>query len=159
MTGGDMQAIVALGTNGGRLATRLYGMGMPLLAACTGHAFTIGAFWLLACDTRIGEKGNFKMGFNETKMGMPLRGWPVELLKARINPTKFVATVAQAQIYDPEGAVDVGLLDIVVDEGASVAAALAKGAELAALPAEAYATNKLYTREAALDVMRKDLAN
>ena len=157
MTGGDMNAIIELGTGGGRLATRLYGMGMPLVAACTGHAFTIGAFWLLACDTRIGERGNFKMGFNETKMGMPLTGWPVELLKARINPTRFVATVAQAEIYDPESAIDVGLLDSVVNEGASVEAALAKAAEFAALPAEAYAANKLIVRQEALEIMRKDV--
>ena len=98
------------------------------------------------------------MGFNETKMGMPLTGWPVELLKARINPTRFVATVAQAEIYDPESAIDVGLLDSVVNEGASVEAALAKAAEFAALPAEAYSANKLIVRQEALEVMRKDVS-
>ena len=157
MTGDDMEAIIALGTNGGLLATRLYAMEKPLLAACTGHAFTIGAFWLLACDTRIGEDGRFKFGFNETAMGMVLPPWAMELLKARINPTLFVPTVTQSRIYDPQGAVD--MFDRVVSEGDSVQAALAVAAELAALPAQAYAGNKLVPRAAALEIMRNNLAN
>lgn len=158
MTGGDVEAIVALGTRGARLATRLFGMELPLVAACTGHAFTIGAFWLLACDTRIGETGKFKFGFNETAMGMVLPPWAVELLRARINPALYVATVAQARIYDPDGAVQAGILDTLVGEGESVEAALSTAAELAALPAKAYAGNKLSSRAAALDIMRADIA-
>ena len=43
MTGGDRQAARALGSRGGALAVRLYSFPKPLVAACTGHAFTIGA--------------------------------------------------------------------------------------------------------------------
>jgi enoyl-CoA hydratase len=125
--------------------------------ACTGHAFTIGAFWLLACDTRIGETGDFKFGFNETAMGMVLPPWSMELLKARINPTLFVPTVTQSRIYDPEGAVQAGILDSLVGEGESVAAAMQIAAEFAALPGKAYAGNKLVPRADALEIMRKDL--
>ena len=157
MTGGDMDAIIALGTQGGLLATRLYATEKPLVAACTGHAFTIGAFWLLACDTRIGETGSFKFGFNETAMGMVLPPWSMELLKARISPTLFVPTVTQSRIYDPPGAVEAGILDSLVGEGESVDAALATAAGLAALPAKAYAGNKLIPRAQALDIMRNDL--
>ena len=124
MTGDDVEAIFALGQGGARLATRLYAQPKPVVAACTGHAFTIGAFWLLASDTRIGERGAFKFGFNETVMGMVLPAWSLELLKARINPTLFVPTVAQSRIYDPEGAVQAGILDQLVEEGESVNAAV-----------------------------------
>jgi len=157
MTGGDMAAIRALGLGGGRIAHRLYGMDKPLLAACTGHAFTIGAFWLLACDTRIGERGKFKFGFNETQMGVVLGPWSIELLKARINPMFYVATVAQAKIYDPDGAAVVGLLDSVVDEGESIPAAMDAAAQLAQMPGNAYAGNKLAVRQTALQIMAADL--
>ncbi len=157
MTGGDMDAIIALGTNGGLLAARLYAQPKPLVAACTGHAFTIGAFWLLACDTRIGESGNFKFGFNETAMGMVLTPWSLELIKARINPMKMVPTLVQSRIYDPAGALEAGFLDTVVEEGQAVEIALKAASELSALPANAYAGNKLGTRETALAIMRKDL--
>lgn len=157
MTSGDMEAIRALGLGGGRIAHRLYGIGRPLLAACTGHAFTIGAFWLLACDTRIGERGKFKFGFNETQMGMVLGLWSIELLKARINPMLYLPTVAQAKIYDPDGAVTAGLLDSVVDEGEAISAAMDAAAQLAQLPGKAYAGNKLGVRQAALEIMANDL--
>lgn len=157
MTGGDMVAITALGTAGGRMAARLYGESKPLVAACTGHAFTIGAFWLLACDTRIGERGAFKYGFNETAMGMSMPAWGLELLKARINPTLFVPTVTQSRIYDPAGAVQSGILDELVDEGGAIGTALASAAAFAALPAKPYADNKLVVREQALQIMRDDL--
>ena len=157
MTSGDMEAIRALGLGGGRIAHRLYGIGKPLLAACTGHAFTIGAFWLLACDTRIGERGKFKFGFNETQMGMVLGLWSIELLKARINPMLYLPTVAQAKIYDPDGAVTAGLLDSVVDEGEAISAAMDAAAQLAQLPGKAYAGNKLGVRQAVLEIMANDL--
>jgi enoyl-CoA hydratase len=157
MTGGDMAAIIALGTAGGRMAARLYGESKPLVAACTGHAFTIGAFWLLACDTRIGERGAFKYGFNETAMGMSMPAWGLELLKARINPALFVPTVTQSRIYDPAGAVQSGILDELVDEGEAIGTALASAAAFAALPAKPYADNKLVVREQALQIMRDDL--
>ena len=157
MTSGDMEAIRALGLGGGRIAHRLYGIGKPLLAACTGHAFTIGAFWLLACDTRIGERGKFKFGFNETQMGMVLGLWSIELLKARINPMVYLPTVAQAKIYDPDGAVTASLLDSVVDEGEAISAAMDAAAQLAQLPGKAYAGNKLGVRQAALEIMANDL--
>jgi len=157
MTSGDMEAIRALGLGGGRIAHRLYGIGKPLLAACTGHAFTIGAFWLLACDTRIGERGKFKFGFNETQMSMVLGLWSIELLKARINPMLYLPTVAQAKIYDPDGAVTAGLLDSVVDGGEAISAAMDAAAQLAQLPGKAYAGNKLGVRQAALEIMANDL--
>ncbi len=157
MTSGDIDAIMALGMAGGRLAARLYAEPKPLVAACTGHAFTIGAFWLLACDTRIGEQGAYKFGFNETAMGMVLTPWSFELLKARINPALFVPTVTQSRIYDPQGAVQAGILDELVDEGAAVDAALAAATGFASLPANTYAGNKLVVREHALQIMRDDL--
>jgi enoyl-CoA hydratase len=157
MTSGDVDAITALGQTGGRLAARLYAQPKPLLAACTGHAFTIGAFCLLACDTRIGEQGAFKFGFNETAMGMVMPAWGFELLKARINPHKFIPTVTQSQIYGPEGAVEAGILDELVEEGKAIETAMAMVEQLSALPADAYAGNKLVIRQQALTVMREDL--
>ena len=62
MTDGDREAIDALGKAGTQILLKLYGTGRPLVAACTGHAFTIGALWLLACDTRIGQEGGYKFG-------------------------------------------------------------------------------------------------
>ncbi len=158
MTGGDMGAIRELGLAGGRFALRLYTCGKPLVAACTGHAFTIGALWLLASDTRIGEDGPFKLSMTETKMGVPLPPWALELLAARINPSHFVPVVVQSKVYDPRAAVSAGFLDEIVAEGEATQAALEAASALAALPAKAYAANKSSTRQAAIEIMKRDLA-
>ena len=158
MTSGNQQAIAELGQAGARILLKLYGMGKPLVAACTGHAFTIGALWLLACDTRIGEQGDFKFGMTETAMGMVLPDWAMEPLKARLSTTSFLPVVTQSATLDPEGAVAAGFLDQLVPAGESVSAALNLAAALAKLPADAYAGNKLVPRKQALEIMAASLA-
>jgi enoyl-CoA hydratase len=157
MTGDDMNAIMALSNGGGKMTLRLWSFPKPLLAACTGHAFTIGAIWMSACDTRIGEQGAFKIGMNETKMGMTLPNWALEPLKARVSPRHWIPSIAQSRIYDPEGALEAGFLDELVPAGQAIERACARAAELASLPGKAYAYNKLHSRKSSLEIMRADL--
>jgi len=157
MTGGDEDAASTLSLQGGRMALRLYECPKPVLAACTGHAFTIGALWLLASDTRIGEKGKFKFGMTETALNRVLPIWARELLVTRLNPVLYTRIVTQSKILSTKSAVKAGFLDVLVDEGEAVAAAIAEASELARLPARAYAGNKLDLRHDSLERMRDDL--
>lgn len=157
MMGDDKAAVMELGQGGGRLALRMYQCERPLVAACTGHAFTIGCLWLLASDTRIGEDGRFKFSMIETQVGMPLGPWAFTLLEAKLSKRHYTAAVVQSKVYDPRGAVDAGFLDEVVGEGEATAKALEAAAGFAQLPAHAYAANKLSTRQAGIEVMKRDL--
>ena len=157
MTSGDQEAIGELSLAGAKILLKLYGTGKPLVAACTGHAFTIGALWLLACDTRIGEEGKYKFAMVETAMGMVLADWCMEPLKARLNPTQFLPVVTQSVTLDPAGAVEAGFLDRLVPEGEAIDAAVELAAELAKLPARAYAGNKLGPRQQSLQIMAASL--
>ena len=158
MTSGDMDAIRTLAKAAGELAVRLWAFPKPLVAACTGHAFTIGAIWLCTCDTRIGDRGPFKIGMTETKMGMPLTPWALEPLSHRLSKQLWIASIVQARVYDPDGALEAGFLDEVVPEGEALDRALAVAAELAELPGRAYAANKLMTRTESIEVARADVA-
>ena len=157
MMGDDVEAIRALGLGGGRLALRMYQCGKPLVAACTGHAFTIGCFWLLASDTRIGEDGRYKFSMIETQVGMSFTPWSLTLFEARLSKRHYTAAVVQSKVYDPRGAVDAGFLDELVGEGESTAKALETAAALAEFPAGAYAANKLAIRKEGIEVMKRDL--
>ena len=157
MTSGDPEAIAELSLAGAKILLKLYGTGKPLVAACTGHAFTIGALWLLASDTRIGEEGDYKFSMIETAMGMVLPDWAMEPLKARVNPMQFVPVVTQSVTLDPAGAVEAGFLDRLVPAGEAIDAAVAVAAELGKLPARAYAGNKLVPRKQALESMAVSL--
>ena len=158
MTGGDFDAIRAIAQGGGEFAVRLWSFPKPLVAACTGHAFTIGAIWLCACDTRIGDRGPFKIGMTETRMGMTLTPWALEPLSHRLSKQFWIPSIVQARVYDPDGALEAGFLDEVVEDGQAVGRALAVAAELAELPGKAYAANKLMSRKASISIARADIA-
>jgi hypothetical protein len=99
----------------------------------------------------------FESSMTETRMGMLLPPWALELLKARINPTNFVPVVTQSKVYDPGAAASAGFLDEIVAEGEAIQKALEAAAGFAALPEKAYGANKLCTRTTGIEVMKADL--
>ena len=101
------QSLVAAGA---RLAMRLYGLGIPTVAF-SGHAVAMGALLLLACDTRLGAAGEFRIGLNEVAIGLGLPVFGVELARDRLDPRRFTEATVQAQLYDPDGAAEVGYFD------------------------------------------------
>ena len=135
-------AAAALVGKGGATLLRLFGHPQPVVAAATGHAIAAGAFLLLASDTRIGGAGEFRIGLNETAIGMNLPVFGRELARARLNPRHLTRAFVQAHLYDPDDAVPAGFLDRVLPMEQVVAAALKEAAALAELPASAYAFNK-----------------
>lgn len=103
---------------GGELLLRLYTFPLPVVAACTGHALAGGALMLLCCDVRIGAPGGFKIGLNETQIGLPLPLLGRELARDRLSRRHLTEATVMARIYDPETACDAGYLDRLAAEGA-----------------------------------------
>ena len=147
MVGEDRVARDALGTAGAAIAQRLFNCPKPVVAASEGHAFTIGALWLMAADTRIGERGAFKYAMTETVMGATLSGWPLVLLESRVPPRLMTPIAVQSMVLGPDDAIEAGYLDQVVDAGEALPAARGAAAQLAKLPVEIYAANKRAIRE------------
>jgi len=117
-------------TKGGELLLRLYTFPLPVVAACTGHALAGGALMLLCCDLRLGTPGAFKIGLNETQIGLPLPLLGRELARDRLSRRHLTEATLLARIYDPETACDAGYLDRlapagVVEEAVQVATTLA----------------------------------
>jgi enoyl-CoA hydratase len=163
--GFDLNAFASLGPNGvyklldagAELLLRLYGGPLPVVAACTGHAIAMGVFILHACDTRIGTAGDYKIGANEAITGMNLPIFAMELARDRLHPSHLTRAMVQGFIYNPEGAVEAGYLDMLAPENEVEAKALAVAGQLAQLPAPAYAWNKKAIRKATLDRIRASL--
>lgn len=148
-----VEHVRALVGDGGRLLMRLYLHPQPVVAACTGHALAAGALMLLASDTRIGAKGDFKLGLNEVAISMVLPIFGVELARERLSKRHFARAVGQAEIYGPEDAVDAGYLDQAVDAGDLIATAKAEAARLAELPTGALAGTKRNMRGAVVEAV------
>ena len=151
------EATLALVDKGAHLLLRVFSHPQPVVVACSGHAVAAGALMLLAADSRLGAAGEFRIGLNETAIGMTLPVFALELAKARLSKRYQTAAVIQAELYDPTGARDVGYLDEVVEPDALLERALESAASLAQMPHDAYAGNKLAIREASIAAIRASL--
>ena len=127
---------------GGRLLMDIFNHPKPGVVGCGGHAVAMGAFMVMAADQRIGAEGPFKLGMNETAIGMTLPNFGFELARARLSKRHFDRAVVQSTFYDPQGAVDCGILDRIVPAEALEAETLAAAAQLAELKQPAFRNNK-----------------
>ena len=148
---------MALVKRGFELLVRLYSFPLPLVAACTGHGIAMGAFIIMACDYRIGSRGNFKMSLPETAIGMDLPPILVELAASRIAKRHWSRVALLSEVYNPEQAVEAGFTDEVVDTAALEARAMELAEKLSQLPPAQYAANKLSIRVHTLQAMRDSL--
>ena len=163
--GFDLKAFVSLGADGvyelldagAQLLLRLYGGPLPVVAACTGHAIAMGVFIINACDTRVGAAGEYKIGANEAVTGMQLPIFAMELSRDRLSPAHLTRAMIQGFIYNPEGAVEAGYLDMLAEADKVEAKAFAVAGQLAQLPGKAYAWNKKSIRKVTLDRIRGSL--
>ncbi len=160
--GAGPDAVRRLVRAGADLLLRLYLLPLPVVAGCTGHALAMGSLMLLASDSRIGARGDFKIGLNEVAIRMTLPIFGVELGRARLSKRHLQRAAGQAEIYDPEGAVDAGFLDHAVPEETLQDAALAEAARLAELPRRAFAETKLRLRQPTIlrirETLKEDMA-
>lgn len=147
----------ALVSRGYELLYRLYGLPLPLVSACTGHSIGLGAFILLASDTRIGATGDYKICLPETAISMQLSPLLMELASARLSKRHIIRSAVQSENYDPSLAIDAGFLDEVVSPDILLDTAFAAAEKLSKLPGEFYAKNKLLARANSLEMMSKNL--
>lgn len=157
MQGASAKEVAALVDGGGELALRFFENKLPVVMACNGHALAMGAMLLMSADTRIGTAGDFKIGLNETQIGMVMPHFGVTLPKARLAQTHYTRAVVQAELFDPDTAVAVGFLDKVVPASDLMSTAIEAAKALGALSAGAYHGNKIHMRRAAIDAMKAKL--
>jgi enoyl-CoA hydratase len=149
--GPDAGAMVRAGFD---LAVRMLSLPVPLVIACTGHAVAMGVFLLLSGDYRVGASGSFRLTANEVAIGIPMPHAAVEICRHRLTPAAFNRAIILAETFDPEAAVQAGILDTVVDAGHVREAAHTTAAGLSKLDLTAHAESKRRTRAAALDAIR-----
>lgn len=150
--GGDAAELERLVTTGARAMMRVYGHPQPVVTAATGHAVALGAFLLLASDHRIGADGDFRVGLNETAIGLTLPDFGIALARDRLTPRHLGSAAISATLYAPVDAVEVGFLDEVAPPEVVRERAVARAADMAAtLDATAFAANKRAFRGATIE--------
>ncbi len=139
---GDPEGALALLTSGIEMLLRLYANPRPVVVACTGHAVALGAMLLLSVDKRVGTAGDFKLGLNETAIGMNLPYFALLLARERLARKHLHEATQLARLYNPTEAVDVGFLDQVVEPGDVIAAAVEDATRLAQFSRGAFALTR-----------------
>jgi len=59
---------------GAELALRILSFPTPVVAACQGNAYPMGAFLIMSSDHRIAAEGDYRIGMNEVAISMAKRG-------------------------------------------------------------------------------------
>lgn len=113
---GDMAASHAMVRAGAELALKVLAFPRPVISVCTGHAFPMGAFLLLASDLRIGVEGPYRIGLNEVAIGIPVPSFGIELARQRLTPAWLSRTVTTGEMFSPHDAATAGFLDRVVPQ-------------------------------------------
>jgi enoyl-CoA hydratase len=151
-------AMPALVRRGGEMMMRLWEFPRPVVVGCTGHAVAAGAMLLLAADYRIGVEGDWKIGLNETAIGMALPDFAIELAKARLDPRMFTRAALHGELYDAEQAVAVGYLDETATADDLFDVTMAHARRMARFAPTGYGPSKAHVRGPMAELVRSRLA-
>ena len=146
--GPDQQRAMVMAIN--RLVGRLYGLGVPAVAAVNGHAIAGGLVVVLACDFRVGRRGAYRLGLTETRAAVPYPVAAMTVVTTELAPAVARRAVLLARNGTPETALADGILDELQNGDAVLSRAVDVARELAALPRSAYASIKRQLRATAL---------
>ena len=111
-----------------------YTLPVPTACAINGHATAGGAIFALTSDFRFVSSGRRLIGFNEVKIGVPVPYIADLMLRQIIGDRCATDMMFSGKFVEPEEAKAIGLVDDVFDSEDLEEKAVAKIAELAALP-------------------------
>jgi 3,2-trans-enoyl-CoA isomerase len=119
---------------------------LPVVAAITGHSPAGGAVLALYCDLRVMAEGEFRIGLNEVRVGLPMPPVILAAMRRLVGPRLAERMCVSGALVSPAEAARIGLVDEVVPLEQVVERAVAMAAELAALPPTAMAETRRLAR-------------
>jgi 3,2-trans-enoyl-CoA isomerase len=119
---------------------------LPIVAAITGHSPAGGAVLAIYCDQRVAAQGNFKIGLNEVRVGLPVPRVIHAALTRLVGPRQAERLAVRGLLISPDEALRVGLVDQVAAAEETVPVALAWCREILTLAPRAMATTRELAR-------------
>jgi len=146
-----------------RTMLRVFSFPVPTIAVSTGHAVAGGAMLTFACDRRFAINGPYRIQMNETLIGINLPHWMFLIASSAIPSRWRNQALLHARAYNPNEALERGILDAVAKDADNLAAQVRSATEeLLSLNLPAYATSKKNLRQAeiehVLDLLKKELS-
>ena len=116
----------------------LYTLPMPTACALNGHATAGGTIFALCSDFRFASSGRKFMGLNEVKIGVPVPYLADLILRQVVGDRCATEMMFTGEFVEPDKAQEIGLVDAVFSPEDLEEKAVAKIAELTALPSNAF---------------------
>src|ERR1700730_4251179 len=139
---------------GAELALRSPSFPTPVVAACQGNAFPMGAFLIMSCDHRIAAEGNYRIGMNEVAIGLTVPRFAIEIARQRLTPAYFSRVVMTSEMFAPAEAVTAGFFDRVVPANELERSAEQAAQALSMLNMAAHAATKARARGTVIKLIR-----
>jgi enoyl-CoA hydratase len=139
---------------GAELALRILSFPTPVVAACNGNAFPMGAFLILSSDHRIAAAGSYRIGMNEVAIGLTVPRFAIELARQRLTPAYFNRAVVTGEMFGPDEAAIAGFVDRVVPAADLERAAGEAALALSQIDMVAHAATKARARGAVIQTVR-----
>jgi len=139
---------------GAELALRILSFPTPVVVACQGNAYPMGAFLIMSSDHRIAAEGDYRIGMNEVAIGLTVPRFAIEIARQRLTPAYFSRTVMTGEMFGPTEAVTAGFFDRVVAADALERRAEEVAQALAGINLAAHAATKVRARGAIIKMIR-----
>lgn len=140
----------------GRMLMRVRMHPRPVVVAATGHAIAAGTMLAMCGDHVVAAEGG-AWGLNETTNGMEIPRFGIDLAATRLAPRDLDGLLIPGERIDAARAVAVGMADTLATPADVLGLAEARLAQLATLPAAAYAGNKRRLRGRATEQVLAEL--
>ena len=109
---------------------------VPVVAAITGHSPAGGCVLALCCDYRVMAEGPFRIGLNETQVGLVAPDGIQHLMRRTVGIHRAERLLVGGELVESARALDIGLVDELAPHAAVVPRAVAWLEALLALPRE-----------------------
>jgi len=120
---------------------------VPVAAAITGHSPAGGAVVCLMCDYRVMNRGEYRIGLNETRVGLIIPPVLHNAMARLTGPRVAEHMLVAGALIDSEEAFRVGLVDALADGSeATVGQAVGWCREMLSLPRHSMLGNRAFAR-------------
>jgi enoyl-CoA hydratase/carnithine racemase len=127
---------------------------VPVAAAITGHSPAGGAVLSLCCDWRVMAEGDFTIGLNEVRIGIPVPSLVADLARYAMGSRVGEAMCVSGRLLSPAEALGSGFVDELAPVGEVVATARRWCERVVESPAQALAETRSVLRRDLVEAIR-----